>query len=104
LPTSNLGRDELSCQYAAGAEIYLILGEVRLDLLLVKDGRKYGMECKRIDAPRVTSSMKIALQDLDLEHLFVLYPGEKMYKLSDRITAMPLRDLAAAAGMEIFQD
>ncbi|OIO90776.1 MAG: hypothetical protein AUK02_00665, partial [Anaerolineae bacterium CG2_30_58_95] len=38
-----------------------------LDLLLIKNGRRIGVECKRMDAPRLTPSMRIALQDLQLE-------------------------------------
>src|SRR5271154_1767261 len=46
-----------------------------LDLLLFKNGRRIGVECKRADAPALTPSMKIALADLKLDHLYVLYPG-----------------------------
>ncbi|MGH9676213.1 MAG: ATP-binding protein, partial [Candidatus Acidiferrum sp.] len=35
-----------------------------LDLLLFKHGRRIGVECKRKDAPTLTSSMRIALHDL----------------------------------------
>ncbi len=61
-----------------------------LDLLLFKDGRRYGVEVKRQDAPRLTPSIRTALEDLNLEHLTVLYPGSRSYPLSDRVTVMPL--------------
>ncbi len=61
-----------------------------LDLLLLKDGRRIGIECKRLDAPRLTPSMRIALENLDLEHLVVIYPGSQPYTLADRITVLPL--------------
>ncbi len=70
-------------------------GGTELDLLLLKDGRRLGVECKRVDAPRLTRSMHIALDDLQLEHLVVVYPGEQSYPLSERITAVPLETLAA---------
>ncbi len=65
-----------------------------LDLLLIKGGRLYGIECKRSDAPVLTRSMHIALNDLELEHLTVIYPGKQTYKLSKKVTVMPLAVLA----------
>ncbi|MCY3714386.1 MAG: ATP-binding protein [Gemmatimonadetes bacterium] len=61
-----------------------------LDLYLVKDGRRIGVECKRQDAPRVTRSMRIALEDLALDHLYVVYPGSKTYTIGKDITVTPL--------------
>ncbi len=66
-----------------------------LDLLLFKGGRRYGVEVKFQDAPRVTASMRIALSDLRLEHLTVLYPGDLRYDLDRRVTVVPLAQLAS---------
>ena len=66
-----------------------------IDLLLFKDGRRTGVECKRVDAPRLTPSMRIALEDLALDHLVVIYPGARAYPLSERVTVLPLAHLAA---------
>ena len=68
-------------------------GGAELDLLLLKDGRRIGVECKRVDAPRPTPSMHIALEDLKLDHLFVIYPGALAYPLAQRISALPLAQL-----------
>lgn len=68
-----------------------------LDLLLLKDGRRFGMEIKRTDAPTLTPSMRIALDDLRLEHLIVLYPGMQRYPLSARVTAVPLAEFTASS-------
>lgn len=65
-----------------------------LDLLLFKDGRRLGVECKRVDAPRLTPSMRIALEDLGLDHLFVIYPGLRPYPLADGVIVLPLASLA----------
>jgi hypothetical protein len=65
-----------------------------LDLLIIKDGKRIGVECKRVDAPRQTPSMRTAVQDLDLSKLFVIYPGSKPYPLTDKIHAIPLASLA----------
>ena len=71
-----------------------------LDLLLIKHGRRLGVECKRMDAPRLTASMQIALADLALDHLTVIYPGDRPYPLADRVIGRALggdRDRCAGA-------
>ena len=65
-----------------------------LDLLLLKDGKRIGVECKRKDAPRLTPSMKIAMEDLQLDRLIVFYPGQRAYSLAEWIDVMPLTRLA----------
>jgi predicted AAA+ superfamily ATPase len=69
-------------------------GGTELDLLLLKDGRRVGIECKRADAPRLTPSMTIAMKDLRLEALYVVYPGSRRYALADAIEVVPLSVLA----------
>jgi hypothetical protein len=64
-----------------------------IDLLLRKNGRMFGMECKRADAPKLTPSMRIALADLRLERISVVFPGRVRYSLADRVNAVPLEDL-----------
>jgi hypothetical protein len=64
-----------------------------LDLLLIKGGRRIGVEVKRADAPALTASMRIALADLELTKLVVIYPGKQRYTLADRVTVVPARDL-----------
>ena len=66
-----------------------------LDLLILRKGRRYGIEAKRQDAPRITPSMRAALTDLRLDHLTVLYPGTRRYSLHYHITVMPLSELAS---------
>jgi len=61
-----------------------------LDLLVIVGGERYGFEFKYADAPSTSRSMHIAIDNLGLKHLWVVYPGQKEYKLSERITAMPL--------------
>jgi uncharacterized protein len=65
-----------------------------LDLLMIKDGKKIGVEFKRNDAPTVTRSMSIAMEDLQLDELRVIYPGERSYALTDRISVSPLLNAA----------
>ncbi len=72
-------------------------GGAELDLLVTVRGDRYGFECKYTDAPGSTRSMQVALQDLGLKHLWVVYPGQQRYTLGERLTALPLRDVPALA-------
>ncbi len=67
-----------------------------IDLVLFKQGRRIGVECKRADAPVLTPSMRIALADLKLDVLYVVYPGEKRYALARNVEVVPLAELAGA--------
>lgn len=64
-----------------------------IDLVLFKHGRMYGVECKRMDAPRLTPSLRIALKDLKLERIAVIYPGPHRYPMADGVEAVPLAAL-----------
>ncbi len=65
-----------------------------LDLLLFKDGRRLGVEIKRMDAPTLTPSMRIAIENLRLDRLVILYPGSARYKLAKQVEVLPLATLA----------
>jgi predicted AAA+ superfamily ATPase len=67
-----------------------------IDLVLFKHGRRIGVECKRMDAPTLTPSMRIALADLKLDRLLVVYPGERRYALARRVEVIPLAELVAS--------
>lgn len=68
-----------------------------LDLLLLRDGKRWGFEFKCVDKPRTSKSMHIAIRDLDLEHLWVIYQGTQSYPLTDSITALPLWQVSSLA-------
>ncbi|RPI79716.1 MAG: ATP-binding protein [Desulfobacteraceae bacterium] len=69
----------------AGAEI---------DLVLPRKGKLWGFEFKFADAPRITKSMRNALAELNLEKLWVVYPGETDYQIHDKIEVIGLRTMA----------
>lgn len=69
-----------------------------IDLVLLKKGQLFGVECKRVDAPRLTPSMRVALEDLALERIAVVYPGTLRYPLADRVEAVPLREVGRGMG------
>ena len=67
-----------------------------IDLLLFKRGRRIGVECKRTDAPVLTPSMRVALADLKLDELHVVYPGERRYALGKGVEVVPLAEMVNA--------
>ena len=69
-------------------------GGAEIDLILRRKGQLLGVECKRIDAPRMTPSIRVAIADLELAHVAIVYPGSRRFDVSDRVTAVPLSDLA----------
>jgi hypothetical protein len=46
-----------------------------------------------MDAPTLTPSMRIALKDLKLDQLIVVYPGERRYSIGDRVEVVPLAEM-----------
>jgi predicted AAA+ superfamily ATPase len=64
-----------------------------VDLFWQHAGRNLAVEVKYADAPRLTPSIKSALDDLELDHLWVLYPGDRSYPLAENITVLPLAQL-----------
>jgi hypothetical protein len=71
-----------------------------IDLILRRGDRLLGVECKRADAPRLTPSIRIALEDLGIERIAVIYPGNKRFPLSDNVEVIPLDDLGQ--GQQLF--
>jgi predicted AAA+ superfamily ATPase len=65
-----------------------------LDLLLIKNGRRIGIECKRVDAPKLTPSMRSSLEDLKLDQILVIYPGLHPFQLAEKVMALPMRNIA----------
>lgn len=66
-----------------------------LDLMLLRDGRHWGFEFACGDAPRTTRSMHIVKDDLGLDHLWVVHPGDREHSLGSSITALPLKRIHA---------
>lgn len=69
----------------AGAEI---------DLVMDIGGRRIGIECKRRDAPTITPSMRTSISELDLDELYVVYPGTQSYALAEHVHVLSINTLA----------
>lgn len=70
-----------------------------IDLLLRRGDRLLGVEVKRTDAPRLTPSIRIAIDDLGLDRVAVVYPGAKRYPLGGKVEAVPLAALATPGSL-----
>lgn len=81
---TGLDRDAYFYKTYAGAE---------LDLLLFKNNRRYGFEFKYQDAPRPTRSMHTIIQELNLERLWIICPGERSYPLRSNIDVLSISDI-----------
>ena len=64
-----------------------------LDLLMFSKGKRLGFEIKYSDAPRITKSMRIAMSDLTLKHLYIVHPGNETYLLDNDVTALSINDI-----------
>ncbi len=69
-----------------------------IDLFFRHRGRRYAVEVKFNEAPKVTRSMRIALNDLNLNHLLIVYPGQDRYPVDEKITVWPLQDVENLTG------
>jgi predicted AAA+ superfamily ATPase len=86
----------LSAILTDDAYFYSVHGGSELDIYLPNRG--IGFEIKRQDAPRLTRSMQIVIEDLKLEELLIVYPGKRTYPMSDRIRAVPLCEVVNVLG------
>lgn len=82
----NRARDAYFWATQSGAE---------LDLLLFEEGKRIGYEFKYSENPSVTRSMRIAIEDLNLENLKIICPGDVRAKLDEKIEVVGLRNLVS---------
>ncbi|MCP4041749.1 MAG: ATP-binding protein [Gammaproteobacteria bacterium] len=87
----------LACFGARNAYFWATHGGAELDLMLILHGRRYGFEFKVSDAPGSSRSMRIALEDLNLERIWIVYPGMEGYALDDRLSILPAREIPMLA-------
>ena len=86
----------------AQAFFYATHGGAELDLLLIDPDRRYGFEMKLNEAPKLTRSMMVSIEDLKLDGLFVIYPGTRQYPLSERVSAVPISLLEEYIGLKVM--
>ena len=70
-----------------------------LDVLLMRGGRRYGVEIRFSEAPKITRSMRTAIEDLKLDRLIVVSPGERSYPIDETIEVVAVGELARLRGI-----
>ena len=88
----------LACLEARQGHFWATHGGGELDLMLTIRGKRHGFEFKCADAPGTTRSMRVAMADLGLEKLWVVYPGTEEYALDAAIRVLPISGLPARLG------
>lgn len=66
-----------------------------IDLLLARDGRRWGVEFKRSDAPQITRSLRTVMKDLQLDEAWVVYPGSRSYDLGEGVRVLSLESFSS---------
>lgn len=74
---------------------YKVHSGTELDLFFLHRGKRIGVEVKREDAPRTTRSMHVAMDDLGLDELWVVYPGSRSYPMGAGIRALPFTAMSS---------
>ncbi|MBI5470861.1 MAG: ATP-binding protein [Ignavibacteriae bacterium] len=64
-----------------------------LDLFVEQNGKRWGFEIKFNEAPTMTKSMHIALNDLKLDRLWVIYPGNSSFPMHEKVECVPLAEM-----------
>ncbi len=77
---------------------YAAQSAAELDLFFIHKSRRIGVEFKRADAPTITRSMRVAMEDLKLHKLYIIYPGNRRAVLDDKVELVPLSEVPSLGG------
>jgi len=64
-----------------------------LDLLIVRGRKRLGFEIKRTSSPKITPSMRVSLNDLNLQRLDIIHAGEESFRMHKKIRAVSILNL-----------
>ena len=78
-------------------------GADELDLLIVKGGKRIGFEIKHTSSPTLTHSIKLAIDELKLDQIFVIFNGSKKFQMANKIFACPLSEFILDKFEQDFQ-
>ena len=76
---------------AAECFFWVTHGHAELDLMIVQGTRRSAFEFKYTSTPRVTRSMHSALEDLKLDRITIVNPGDGDYPLTENVRVAGLR-------------
>ena len=75
------------------AYFWAVHSQGELDLFFQKNGKRYGVEFKFSESPKISHSMKYSLKHLKLDQLYCIYLGDQVIHLQKNILACGLRTL-----------
>jgi len=78
----------------AEAYFWATYSGAELDLIFFAGGKRFGIEFKFNEAPSVGKSMHSALNDLNLHHLWVVFPGGQSYPAHEKITMLAMAEIS----------
>jgi predicted AAA+ superfamily ATPase len=64
-----------------------------LDLLVVRGRERIGVEIKRTSTPRITRSLRSAMDTLGLDRTYVVHAGEQSFPLAENVQAVAAADI-----------
>lgn len=76
--------DEHSCYF------WSTHSDAELDLIIFKNGKRLGFEFKYLDSPKITKSIRIAIDDLNLDSLTIVVPTQCYFFLDNKISVSGL--------------
>lgn len=82
--------ERLGALWSEDAYFWATHAGAEIDLVVIRGARRRGFEVKRTVSPRVTPSMRVALEDLELDGIDVLHAGRETFPLAERIRAVPV--------------
>ncbi len=85
----------LRLSQARDAYFWATQSGAELDLLLFHRGKRWGFEFKYSEQPRTTKSMRMALEDLQLDQLWIVCPGNIEVPLDEKIDVRGIETLPA---------
>ncbi len=92
--------EEIIRRHTATAEeayFWAAHGGGEVDLLLITEQGRLGFEVKYTDQPKVTRSMHTAMDVLQLSRLSIVYPGDRSFPLTEKISAIGLDNMFSQA-------
>ncbi len=89
--------ETLRILHSYDAYFYAVHSGAELDLFFPTYQRRLGIEFKRQDAPKITRSMRIAREDLELDEIWMIYPGTREFTPEPGYIAKPLISLIEGA-------
>jgi predicted AAA+ superfamily ATPase len=75
------------------ANYWGVHGVGEIDLLIFSSGKRYGIEARFSEAPIITRGLHVAFEDLGLQHLWIIYPGENDYPITKNISVLPFKQI-----------